>query len=229
MFMADKVERQRELYYGFIRNAIWTPIMRRLICTDFALYLAGVPKAQREQVERHFPGGVAQLMDQCLDAVFAELPLRDNYFWWVYFAGGNSRHCCPEYLKEENFARLKEGLVDRITVATDTVEGYLRKHPGRISRFVLLDHMDWLASHRQDWLQSEWQAIVDKAAPNARVLFRSGGVRVDYVDPLVVKTPGGLRRVGEMLRYNHDLAAELHARDRVHMYGCFHIADFAVA
>lgn len=229
MFDAPDIGRQQELYYGWIRDAVWTPLVRRAICSDVSLWLAGVPKAQRDQVERNYERGVAQLLEECLEAVFARLPLGDNYFWRVYVTGHYTEACCPEYLKEENFLRLKDGLADRVSVFTDSVEGFLRKHPARLSRFVLLDHMDWLASHRQDWLQQEWQAIVDRAAPNARVLFRSGGLTVDYVDPLVVKLPGGTCRMGELLHYDRPLAESLHQLDRVHMYGSFHVADLVCA
>lgn len=229
MFAVEDLEQQREMYYEYVRDAVWTPLVRRLVCTDLTLCLAGVPKAQREQVERNYAGGVAKLLEQCLDEVFGRLPLRDNYFWRVYAMGTYTRQCCPEYLKEENFYRLKNGLVDRISIATDTVEGFLRKHGGTISRFVLLDHMDWLASHRQDLLQQEWQAIIDKAAPGARVLFRSGGLHVDYVDPLIVHVGSTRCRMGDLLEYHPELAAELHSRDRVHMYGSFHVVDLAAA
>ena len=66
---------------------------------------------------------------------------------------------------------------------------------------------------------------MDRAAPNARVLWRSGGLTVDYIDPIEVEVGGRRRRLGELLVYHRDLAAELHARDRVHTYGSFHIAD----
>ena len=229
MFDADNIEKQRDLYFGFVRDLAWTPFIRKIICSDLTLYLAGVPKAQRDQIESNYERGVAELLEGCFDAVFAMLPLHDNYFWRVYVTGKYTKNCCPEYLKEDNFYRLKEGLVNRVSVFTDTVEGFLRKHDEPISKFVLLDHMDWLASHRQDWLQQEWQAIVDKAAPGATVLFRSGGLQVDYVDPLIVDLGAGKCSMGEILNYKHDLAASLHQRDRVHMYGSFYIANLALA
>jgi S-adenosylmethionine-diacylglycerol 3-amino-3-carboxypropyl transferase len=89
--------------------------------------------------------------------------------------------------------------------------------------------MDWLSSVNQQCLTQEWQAIVDRAAPGARVLWRSGGLRVEYVDPLEVTVAGRRRRVGDLLSYQSELAAELHARDRVHTYGSFYIADLLPA
>ncbi len=91
--------------------------------------------------------------------------MKDNYFWRVYMNGEYSRDCCPEYLKAENFSTLKNGLVDRVSTHTDSVQGFLEKHDGTISRFILLDHMDWLSDQFFPLLESEWQAIVDRAAP----------------------------------------------------------------
>ena len=164
-----------------------------------------------------------------LEAVFAWLPLRDNYFWRVYLTGQYSADCCPEYLKPENFARLKAGLVDRVSTCTSSLTEFLEGHAGQISRYVLLDHMDWLAAHHRPLRAREWQAIVDRAASSARVLWRSGGLLVDYVDDLSVRVANEVCSVGNLLTYQPELAAELHAKDRVHTYGSFYIADLNVA
>ena len=133
--------------------------------------------------------------------------------------------CCPEYLKPDNFQRLKNGLVDRVTTHTDSVQGFLEKHNGTISRFILLDHMDWLSDAYFNLLESEWQAIVDTAAPNARLIWRSGGLRTDFIDQVQVNQGGQIQNVTPMLNYHPELAAELHVKDRVHTYGSFYIAD----
>ena len=87
--------------------------------------------------------------------------------------------------------------------------------------------MDWLSSHGYAWLESEWQAILSRAAPNCRILWRSGGLQTDFVDAAKVRVAGRERSVGEFLTYHPELAAELHAKDRVHTYGSFYIADLA--
>ena len=58
-----------------------------------------------------------------------------------------------------------------------------------------------------------------------RLLWRSGGLYVDYIDPIKVEVAGRQRRLGDLLTYHRELAEELHARDRVHTYGSFYIAD----
>ncbi|PON16624.1 hypothetical protein C2W62_17495 [Candidatus Entotheonella serta] len=52
-----------------------------------------------------------KFIEDCVDAVFTRIPFWDNYFWQVYLRGTYTPSCCPEYLKEENFARLKAGLL----------------------------------------------------------------------------------------------------------------------
>lgn len=224
LFAAQSVEEQRRIYDCSIRGAFWTGFMKKVLGSDAALAMVGVPRQQREQVEHHFGGGISEYIEQAVEAVFARIPIRDNYFWRVYLHGEYTPECCPEYLKRENFARLKD-VVDRIRIHTSSVEQFLRRTNARISRYVLLDHMDWLSTYRRAQLESEWQAIVDRAAPNCRVIFRSGGLKVHYVDPIRVRVGEKVRSVGSLLAYHTALAERLHALDRVHTYGSFHVAD----
>jgi S-adenosylmethionine-diacylglycerol 3-amino-3-carboxypropyl transferase len=223
---APSLEAQQEIYFSELRDLFWNRFMRWCANRDTVLAMVGVPRAQRRQVESFFSGGIAQFVEHCLEGVFATLPLSDNYFWRVYLTGRYTEDCCPEYLKRENFEALQGGVVDHVITHTGTVEGFLRGHEEPISRFVLLDHMDWMAGNNLTGaLQAEWQAIVDRATPDARLIWRSGGLRVDYVDPLLVEHSGETVQLGEVLRYQKGLAAELHKHDRVHTYGSFYIAD----
>lgn len=67
--------------------------------------------------------------------------------------------CCPEYLRPEGFARLKAGLASRIVPHSCTVRDSLQRSEERISRFVLLDHIDWMSAYRPEALVEEWNAI----------------------------------------------------------------------
>ena len=153
--------------------------------------------------------------------------MKDNYFWRVYMNGSYSRECCPEYLKPDNFQALKGGLVDRISTHTDSVQGFLEKYDGKISRYILLDHMDWLSDQFFSLLESEWQAIVDRAAPDARIIWRSGGLRTDFIDEVKVNRNGEIQKISPMLSYDEPLAQRLHEKDRVHTYGSFYIAELS--
>jgi S-adenosylmethionine-diacylglycerol 3-amino-3-carboxypropyl transferase len=192
---------------------------------DTTMSMVGVPKAQRRQVEDQYEGGIVKFVQDCVEAVFCRLPLRDNYFWRVYMKGKYTRDCCPEYLKEANFERLKTDAAQRVSTHTDSVHAFLGKHDGQISRYVLLDHMDWLSDKFFPMLELEWQSIVDRAAPGTRIIWRSGGLRTDFLDRVEVHVNGRERQLPELLQHHTDLAATLHEKDRVHTYGSFYIAD----
>jgi len=99
----------------------------------------------------------------------------------------------------------------------------------RPAGLVITERGDVLRAQKLPLLRDEWQAIVDRATPDARIIWRSGGLDVDFVDPLRVKLNKEEARVGELLTYNRELAGELHEQDRVHTYGSFYIADLATA
>jgi S-adenosylmethionine-diacylglycerol 3-amino-3-carboxypropyl transferase len=220
------VAEQQEIYDRHLRDRFWSTSMRFAMRRDTILSLLGVPRAQRYQIETQYPGGINQFVQDCVETVFAKLPLQDNYFWRVYMTGCYTPDCCPEYLKPENYRLLRESLADRVETHTDSVEGFLTKDPRPISRFVLLDHKDWLSTRRLPLWAQEWQWIVRRAA-GARILWRSAGLRTDFVDQTQIVVDGRQRCVGEMLTYDRALADELHPQCRVHTYGSFHIADLA--
>ncbi|GDY10886.1 S-adenosylmethionine--diacylglycerol 3-amino-3-carboxypropyl transferase [Planctomycetia bacterium] len=224
---AGSIAEQQSIYESRLRPIFWTRFIRWILSRDTTLSLVGVPRPQREQVERHYSGGIAQFVEDSIETVFTRLSLQDNYFWRVYLTGEYSPDCCPEYLRVENFERLRGGLVDRISTHTASVTQFLTEQSPAISRFVLLDHMDWLSTSRQPLLAQEWQAIVDHATPDARLLWRSGGLQTDFVDRTRVQYNGREREVAELLHYQRGLADRLHAHDRVHTYGSFHIAHMA--
>ncbi len=228
MLNASTFGEQQEIYYQQLRDRFWTKMIRFAMNRDTTLSMVGVPKVQRRQIELQYPGGIIQFLQDCLDSVFGELPLADNYFWRVYITGSYTPECCPEYLKPDNFVLLRDGWVNRIKIHTDSVQGFLDKHPGQITRFVLLDHMDWLSDRFFPLLEAEWQAIVNRAAPAARVIWRSGGLATDFLNQVQVQLDGCLRELPSLLTYDRQLAAQLHAKDRVHTYGSFYIADLAI-
>lgn len=227
---AKTLAEQQEIFRNAkLKEALFKPLVQWLLRRDTTMAMLGVPRSQRLQLDRDYPGGIAQFIIDRIETVFAKLPLSDNYFWRVYLTGQYTHECCPEYLKAENFERLRDGVAASVTTHTNSALGFLETHPGQINRFVLLDHMDWLYSNYKDVLADEWQGIVNKAAPDARVIWRSAGLTCDFVDPIEVRTASGTRPMGELLTYNRDLASQLHPIDRVNTYGSFHIARIATS
>jgi S-adenosylmethionine-diacylglycerol 3-amino-3-carboxypropyl transferase len=225
MYELESVEEREQHYNQYISHLIWTDLLRRLLGYDATLSLLGVPKPQREQLESNYQGGIVQFMEDSLKAVFVKESPRHNYFWRLYLFGAYTKDCCPEYLKPENFQTLRDR-AEKISTFDGSLVDFLQQSDTKIDRFVLLDHMDWLATYGKPILEAEWQAIADRSAKDARILWRSAATEVDFIDPIHVQLEGKAKPLGEVLHYNTALASRLHEQDRVHTYGSFYIADW---
>ena len=214
---AADVEDQLRLYRAEVRRRLLGGGFLEVLGSPGVLSLLGVPGPQRDMVTRA-AGGFAGFIATCLDHVMSVGLLRENYFWSVYLRGGYSADCCPEYLKPENFARLKQGLAANVRSFSGTVTQYLKGHPGPVTAFVLLDHMDWMAVEPR-LVEEEWSLILAAAGRGARAIFRSGAPDARVVPPAIQTR----------LRFETDRARALHQRDRVGTYGSFHIAHLAAA
>ena len=195
-----------------IRHRIWTPWLQWFLSRSLTLSLVGRALAAARPDYQPVSGRHRQFIRDALEAVLLELPFKNNYFWRVYLQGHYTPDCCPEYLKKENFDRLKT-LLPRLHIHTSTVTDFLRETEPGMSQFVLLDHMDWMGFNHPQGLVDEWNAILDKARPNARAIFRSAGLKVDYLDHLQVQHRGQPTELGPLLRYHPETEHQA-AQDR---------------
>jgi S-adenosylmethionine-diacylglycerol 3-amino-3-carboxypropyl transferase len=223
LFEAKTIEEQQTIYDERVAPLLWNKAVNWAISRQLTMSLLGVPYPQRKLVEAQHVGGVSGFIRSAVQYVFRQLPLGDNYFYRVYITGRYRRDCCPEYLKRENFERLKSGLVERIETHTTTVTEFLRAHDAPISRFVLLDHMDWMSSYHPAALVEEWEAIRERAAPRARILLRSAHAKPAYLDAIRIGPRGD--RLRDVFRFEDAMADALQPQDRVHTYAGFVIAD----
>ncbi len=225
LFAARDLEAQRRIYDLRIAPLLWGRALDWILSRQLTMSLLGVPLPQHEEVRRQHSGGVPGFVREAVDYVFRCLPVWTNYFWILYLRGAYSAECCPEYLKRENFQRLKAGLIDRVLPHTSSVTAFLQANEERIDKFVLLDHMDWMASVSPLALAEEWAAIIRRAAPAARLIFRSAHAEPGYLKMLQIDARGRSLLLSDVLRFHPQLAQELTRRDRVHTYAGFHIAD----
>lgn len=227
LLAAPCVDSQREIYDRAVHPHLWSRGMNWALSRQMTLSLLGVPYPQRKEVQRQHAGGVAGFIREAIEYVFRQLLLRDNYFWTLYLRGRYTRECCPEYLKQENFLALKASRAACIHPHTATVTDFLRATPERFSRFVLLDHMDWMSSYHPAALAEEWQEILAHAAPDARIIFRSAHAQPRYLDQVAIDHEGRSGPLLRLLHFRRELAQALQSLDRVHTYAGFHICDVA--
>jgi S-adenosylmethionine-diacylglycerol 3-amino-3-carboxypropyl transferase len=220
---AKSLTEQQAIYDERVSPLLWNKTVNWIISRQFVMSLLGVPYPQRKLVEAQHELGIHGFIRGAVEYVFRQLPMSDNYFYRVYLTGRYRRDCCPEYLKEAGFNALKAGLVDRIELHTTTVTELLSKNATPISRFVLLDHMDWMSSYYPDALVEEWNAILNRATPGARILLRSAQSKPAYLE--TIRVGPGQNRLREIFKFSDELAGSLQAGDRVHTYAGFVIAD----
>lgn len=223
LFDCRSLDDQRRIYDADVGPRLWRPTVNWTLSRQMTMSLLGVPYPQRRQVQAQHENGVAGFIREAIEYVFRQLPVSTNYFWSVYIRGHYTETCCPEYLRLENFQALKGGLVDRIQPHTCTVTHFLHDTDERISKFVLLDHMDWMSSYYPRALAEEWEAIFARATPDARILFRSAHAQPGYLDRVQVGQERTL--LGDLLDFQPALTAALQPLDRVHTYAGFHVAD----
>jgi len=226
LFETRSLDDQRHVYETRVQPLIWSPTINWTLSRQLTMSMLGVPHPQRKEVQEQHERGVAGFVRESIDYVFRQLPVWTNYFWAVYVNGRYTPDCCPEYLKPDNFTALKQGRADCIELHTSTVSELLAGSGQRFSKYVLLDHMDWMSSYAPQALAEEWALILERARTDARIIFRSAHAAPSYLQALEVSPEQG--RLRDCLRFHPELAAQLQPLDRVHTYAGFHIADVAV-
>ena len=225
LLQARSIEEQRALYDRDLAPLMWTPYVNWMLSRQLTMSMLGVPHPQRKEVERQHPRGIAGFVRDAIEYVVRELPIGTNYFWTLYLRGRYTPDNCPEYLTPAGFATLKDGAASRVVAHTCTVTEFLRRTEARPTKFVLLDHQDWMSSYHPQALVDEWNAILDRAAAGARIILRSAHAAPAYLQTVRVGHGRAARWLPEAVRFHPDLATELSRGDRVHTYAGFHIAD----
>jgi S-adenosylmethionine-diacylglycerol 3-amino-3-carboxypropyl transferase len=208
----DLMEYQAWFYRTKIAPQLWTAPVRFFLRRPGVMTMLGVPMEQIRQMQLAGTTDLSTIIEKRVEHMFTHVPVRDNYFWRVYINGYYTPECCPNYLKPAYFENLKK-LASRIRFHTMTLTEFLQQSTEQFSAFVLLDHMDWLASNPAS-LQEEWTWILKRALSGARVIYRSGGIRFDHIPQAAMR----------QLTFEHALTRTLSRRDRVGTYGSFYLA-----
>lgn len=205
---------EQQVIYTRLEPMLWGPFISWLIRQPFTLSLLGVPRPQIRLITEQYAGGMRGYLGDKINHVCTSVLIHDNYFWRVYLTGSYTETCCPNYLKRDHFAQLRE-TVNRVKVHNATVTNFLKNNPGKYTHFILLDHQDWLAQHDPHALEEEWQLILNNSQPGSKILMRSAATQLDFI-PESAKAS---------LQFFPELTDRLHLRDRVGTYGSLHFAE----
>lgn len=211
LFAAESLEEQAAIY-NRVENKILNKVVEWFLNRHLTLCLVGVPRSQQQLFMEKYENGAMGFIQDCLRKVFTELPLKDNYFYRLYFEGAYTADCCPSYLKADLFDQFQERC-EAISTHTTTISQFLKDNPGAYSHFILLDHQDWLACNNVPALEEEWALILRNSRPGTKVLLRSAAETVDFF-PDFVK---------EKVRFDQVDTTEWHHKDRVGTYASVYL------
>lgn len=228
LFSCETMQEQVNAYRTLnLHQKLNTPLFRAMLHSQTLMSLMAIPPVQFHQIDGRYPGGMPGFALDCIDNVFTRTLLKENYFWQVAWFGYFTATSCPAYLKEENYHAMAVA-AESISIHTGTLENYLSTSSDRFNKYVLLDHMDWLAASGSGELSREWAGIMRTAYPEAQVIFRTAGPDAPYLDDLLIEVNGRLEKFHDCVHFDCRLAAELHCRDRVCIYGNYYIGTLGV-
>ena len=214
---ASSLEEQAQLYERFVDPFFDTFVIKTLGKLPVTMFGLGIPPQQYDELKKDVgSGSVIDVYRERTRRLACDYPISENYFAWQAFARKYdtvNRQALPEYLKEENYEALKanaDRLFTKVGSATDEIK---HSDPGTFNCFVFLDAQDWMDAEAMTEL---WSAIVEKAEPGSRVIFRTAGAE----SPLPANLPSELL---SRFRYEKESSERLFKEDRASIYGGFHL------
>ncbi|MFY0683609.1 MAG: BtaA family protein [Balneola sp.] len=175
------LEQRTFLYEECIKPTLWKGFSKHLWKSELILGFAGIPNTQSDSIPN-----LNEYIKSTIQNLFVTQGMQNNYFWRLYLEGKYSTECCPNYLKEDNFANI-QSQIHKLSHSNDSVTTSLISSEKKYSHFILLDHQDWLIADGTNELESEWTALLHSAKPKAKILFRSVHKNLDFLPEFVKK------------------------------------------
>ncbi|MBV1686965.1 BtaA family protein [Novosphingobium sp. G106] len=168
---AETLEDQRRVFEEKFSPIFDRRFVRWLTDRPASLFGLGIPPAQYAALAGD--ARMADVLRSRLEKLACDFPVNDNYFAWQAFGrsyGREPEHPLPPYLKEENYAVLRDR-IDRLDIRQVNFIDHIAAQPdASLDRYVLLDAQDWMDDAI---LTRLWTEITRTARPGSRVLFRT--------------------------------------------------------
>ncbi len=206
-FACKTLQEQQALYHALVAPRLWGPASRAFVSFRPLMYLAGVHPTQFDLVDgRH---SMFDYVKERIEHVLTRVPVGDNYFLSQAVTGRFRENAVPPYLRRENFEILRD-LLDRIQIVNGWLGPYLDTLPAEsVNKFNLLDIFDWMSPEA---FEDTMRSVLRAAAPNARLIYRSGSYRFD--PPATIQPH---------VHHHAELSRKLLAIDRSATYGSFYV------
>ncbi len=218
LLKAETPEEQEELYQKFIAPFFDSFVIKTIGKLPITMFGLGIPPQQYEELKKDLAEGgtLIDVYRERAHRLAVEYPIYENYFAWQAFArkyDTENRQAIPEYLKKENYEKLKSNAGNLRTKIGSITEEIKNSPQNTFNRFIFLDAQDWMNA---EIMTDLWSAIAEKGEKGARIIFRTAGAS----SPIETNLPNGLRAKFE---YEKEFSAQLFKQDRASIYGGFHL------
>ncbi|MBW2997012.1 DUF3419 family protein, partial [Candidatus Woesearchaeota archaeon] len=215
---AKNMKEQKKIVKEHFIRSIFSRSARAITFVASPLFRSslGIPPKQWRKIREEFKGNLSLYMKNRMIRLMCNHPVEDNYFVWQAVDrkyDTEKRKALPEYLKEENYKKIKRN-VDRINVQLCSLHEYLRSKPANsFNCYNLLDAQDWMTKKQ---INNLWKLILKTAMPKSRILFRT----ITKESPIEKSlNPKLLKR----FKYHQKLSGQLAKEERTGFYEGVHL------
>lgn len=214
---AKTPEEQLKLYDKYIDPFFDTFFIKTVGKLPVTMFGLGIPPQQYDELKKDLgEGSIIDVYRSRAKKLAVDYPIYENYFAWQAFArkyDTEKRQAIPEYLKAENYVKLKSN-AGKLRTKIGSITDEIKNQPeNAFNRFIFLDAQDWMNS---EVMTDLWQTIADKGEANSRIIFRTAGAS----SPVETNLPETLR---EKFVYEEEFSKQLFKQDRASIYGGFHL------
>jgi S-adenosylmethionine-diacylglycerol 3-amino-3-carboxypropyl transferase len=213
---AKNIEEQKELFEKYVAPVFDKKLVQFLSNNAVTLYSLGIPPSQYDKMMEESGGKMSELLKERMRKLACDFDLSDNYFAWQAFGrcyDTERRVALPDYLKEENFQKLKEN-THKCFIRHTSMTDFLRDEDAySYDKYILLDAQDWMDEAA---LNELWGEIDRTAKDGAKVIFRTAGA-ADILEGVLAD------EITSRWSSDKELGATLTKEDRSAIYGGFHI------
>ena len=213
---AKNLTEQTQLFNQYVAPAFDTRLFKLMAQQPLALYSLGIPPSQFEALKHDAKDGLHSLFKERMRHLCCDFPLDENCFAQQALGrryDTKKQSALPMYLQKQYFDTLRSN-IDRLHSHHTTLTRFLQQQPrASMDAYLFLDAQDWMD---QQQLTELWEEVTRTAAPNAKVVFRTGG----ETSPLEDKLPASIL---SLWHTDPEKNRALYATDRSAIYGGMHL------